>query len=219
MYTTKCLPLREGVDWNINVVIKPKGATVSLCVREWIEIRYNSVIFMACNVSLCVREWIEIRYNSVIFMACKSPSAWGSGLKLQSIKQVPFDSIVSLCVREWIEILYNKLDLEKIASPSAWGSGLKSYNVFSKNANITVSLCVREWIEILDKLQIFTFNESPSAWGSGLKLHFSGLVIILSCLPLREGVDWNSKIFWKVCALCVSLCVREWIEIISLYLM
>ena len=74
--------------------------TVSLCVREWIEIfvaEQSKLVLI--NVSLCVREWIEmmkIIMNSICVVT------------------------VSLCVREWIEIQKCSCNKDSVTqSPSA----------------------------------------------------------------------------------------------------
>ena len=77
-----CLPLREGVDWNVTVRKFSVSVIVSLCVREWIETSVSCAgLQTLCRlplregvdwnaarrdrirnwyyVSLCVREWIE----------------------------------------------------------------------------------------------------------------------------------------------------------------
>ena len=127
--------------------------------------------------------------------------------------------IVSLFTREWIEIesaphsryltirlpLYEGVDwnkpqkgmcLDLQRSPSLRGSGLKFGVKPEEWEPLDVSLFTREWIEIM--------VENVGLMG-------------VQCLPLYEGVDWNSPRLFEAFAKCnVSLFTREWIEISDL---
>ena len=102
-----------------------------------------------------------------------------------------------------------------VESPSLRGSGLKSSEQAMHTLNRAVSLFTREWIEISfcgrcsnfsDCLPLYEGVDWNSVIGFAVDLCRTGL-------PLYEGVDWNCRI--RVCTLptVVSLFTREWIEI------
>ena len=125
------------------------------------------------RVSLFTREWIEIlRLRRTLSECVPSPSLRGSGLKLHQLVIQMFLHIVSLFTREWIEIPLSPAPLSVLStSPSLRGSGLKLFvNI------VSVSNCM-----------------SPSLRGSGLKCTvLKYRCTSIWCLPLYEGVDWNS---------------------------
>ena len=123
----------------------------------------------------------------------KSPSLRGSGLK--SVHRATCQkSAVCLPLYEGVD--WNRRNIKS----GVFFSGLPLYEGVDWNAcsadnfrNAYVSLFTREWIEIKTTLSLGLRSRSPSLRGSGLK----SLVALcksarLVCLPLYEGVDWNS---------------------------
>ena len=165
-----CLPLYEGVDWNFKQRCICFTRDVSLFTREWIEIILLMHVPEHRQVSLFTREWIEI-------ILCPDPYWY---------------SRVSLFTREWIEIamrlqavitsgrlpLYEGVDWNKVNichkttsfrlplyEGVDWNCGCQ----FQRSRN-KVSLFTREWIEIKTKVSpAWALRASPSLRGSGLK--------------------------------------------------
>ena len=150
-FCIKSLPLYEGVDWNSLVTgcCRCEGL-VSLFTREWIEIITVFIKRLYGAVSLFTREWIEIKMH----------------LRLQS-KQL----CVSLFTREWIEIRTAlQIAINPPSLPLYEGVDWNSHIRWQVQHKQPVSLFTREWIEICS-IRFF--------WRSSLSL------------PLYEGVDWN----------------------------
>ena len=213
---TPRLPLYEGVDWNFTqkFVFFFKQPSPSL---RGSGLKSNmSTASQFDNVRLPLYEGVDWNFLVVKLWDKKrlSPSLRGSGLKYTQLHQIRIRQPVSLFTREWIEI-------SSFCLPSLRAS---------------VSLFTREWIEIARGQRLQTYWQSPSLRGSGLKciclrlfnkrntspsLRGSGLKlanvgaarIAVRCLPLYEGVDWNSVFTAQIDSCNVSLFTREWIEI------
>ena len=76
------LPLYEGVDWNLFILIMQKTAGVSLFTREWIEMRINTDNLDKDLSSPSLRG-SGLKSPEIVngFARRLSPSLRGSGLK------------------------------------------------------------------------------------------------------------------------------------------
>ena len=166
------LPLYEGVDWNpVQLIVNHTVQCVSLFTREWIEINRWHSSSMQRSVSLFTREWIEMQTTVIIpCLTFRLPLYEGVDWNRRNIKSGVFFSGLPL---------YEGVDWNACSADNF--------------RNAYVSLFTREWIEIKTTLSLGLRSRSPSLRGSGLK----SLVALcksarLVCLPLYEGVDWNS---------------------------
>ena len=189
-----CLPLYEGVDWNIIVNWYHDSAFgVSLFTREWIEIKF---CFCLARRLHCLPLYEGVDWNIFlhppISFSEQSPSLRGSGLKLPlattlthsgrspSLRGSGLKShMISGYIKRCCLPLYEGVDWNRFWqspwsfrfwSPSLRGSGLKSK--YDKNGKLVknVSLFTREWIEIQNaRITQHPRFKSPSLRGSGLK--------------------------------------------------
>ena len=123
-----CLPLYEGVDWNLRGLgLLCKCLQVSLFTREWIEISTFPKKSNFRRVSLFTREWIEIIFDSA---------------KINRANCLPlYEGVDWNCQPRFT-------CQNGITSPSLRGSGLKCNLHPDKKGGRNVSLFTREWIEI-----------------------------------------------------------------------
>ena len=189
------LPLYEGVDWNS--VISPLSdftSNVSLFTREWIEITLTGVIHSDI-CSLPLYEGVDWNRTCCPGNGCNLGLPLYEGVDWNRGNRMSKLIIYRLPLYEGVDwnILAVAVNTQQKRSPSLRGSGLKYPN------------------------EIFSckFSVSPSLRGSGLKSLADWIYMHhVFCLPLYEGVDWNTLTSVNRCRIKhVSLFTREWIEI------
>ena len=172
--------------------LPPPVVLVSLFTREWIEIVLlcSSTVWLPRLPLYEGVDWNKYPQSSASCHAA-SPSLRGSGLKSVDQFNDIFDPSLPLYEGvdwNWYFACYSGLSE---MSPSLRGSGLKWYALYIPTESLIVSLFTREWIEILAEHRYHKTN---------------------CCLPLYEGVDWNSGAVMYTVFRAVSLFTREWIE-------
>ena len=190
-----CLPLYEGVDWNVEHPERmAEHEPVSLFTREWIEIILS---FQLSSITVCLPLYEGVDWNKNIVwnswkILCVSlfTREWIE-IFLLSHGQ-PFRP-VSLFTREWIEIkkLFPAI-IFPAASPSLRGSGLKCHRPHTPLQRIRSPSLRGSGLKSVPPDNQTQPVRSPSLRGSGLKYHQS------QSLRLQR--------------MHVSLFTREWIE-------
>ena len=209
-------PPCEAVSWNVFLMRYALESPVSLLVRLWVEISFETLHVPPLPASA---------------------SLWGCELKYQLFRLFQYVLLVSLLVRLWVEILV-KIAISRMVLVSLlvrlW---VEMLSISSSALLYFVSLLVRLWVEICIPSLVVSLSGSASLWGCELKCS-----IFLHPLqpdlgqPPCEAVSWNvatrilktddmsqppcEAVSWNIfnnmflLLIVVSLLVRLWVEIL-----
>ena len=186
-----CHPLREGVDWNLAVLIVKPGE-LSHPLREGVDWNKIGVLSLPRKrVTLYVRVWIETKNLFVNDKERKSHPL------REGVDWNGFTSRIS-------PVMYGH--------PLREGVDWNCRNKRGINSSL-VTLYVRVWIETFDFRNLYNPTLSPSTWGCGLKRHrLHG-----RCMELGSPSTWGCGLklinsTWYHKESLVTLYVRVWIE-------